>query len=72
MLYRQQMMALPDAYTHAAEVMACNIMDARRWKGSMRFWRSGCRAGMPEPTDARAQRRHLPDVYDAHAKFYPD
>jgi len=33
MLYRQQMMALPDAYTHAAEVMACNIMDAEAMEG---------------------------------------
>lgn len=33
MLYRQQMMALPDAYAHAAEVMACNIMDAEAMEG---------------------------------------
>lgn len=37
MVYRQQMMALPDAYAHAAEVMACNIMDAEAMEGIQAF-----------------------------------
>lgn len=37
MVYRQQLMALPDAYTHAAEVMACNIMDPEAMEGIQAF-----------------------------------
>ncbi|NQE49504.1 enoyl-CoA hydratase [Herbaspirillum rubrisubalbicans] len=37
LVYRQQMMALPDAYAHAAEVMACNIMDDEAMEGIAAF-----------------------------------
>ncbi|QJQ02760.1 enoyl-CoA hydratase [Herbaspirillum rubrisubalbicans] len=37
LVYQQQMMALPDAYAHAAEVMACNIMDDEAMEGIAAF-----------------------------------
>ncbi len=37
MVYHQQNMALPDAYAHAAEVMACNIMDPEAMEGIQAF-----------------------------------